>query len=87
VGLVQEPVTPTVESGTRCSVDEAMEDLLDVIPSSGHKEKPQQSGYKDEPQAVPEEDSSEEIKNPPVIQDNLGVLGKSLPEDAYVDDN
>jgi hypothetical protein len=89
VGLVQEPVTPTVESGTRCSVDEAMEDLLDVIPSSGHqhKEKPQQSGYKEEPQDVPEEDSSEEIKNPPVIQDNLGVLGKSLPEDAYVDDN
>lgn len=83
VGLIQE-TTISPETNTRCNLDKAVDDLIDIMPQ---RSKPESySEVKPQTQIVESQESSEEIKNPPVIQDNFNMVGKNV-EDGYADDN
>ncbi|EFA04124.1 uncharacterized protein LOC107398030 [Tribolium castaneum] len=75
------------ESSTRCNLDEAVDDLIDIMPTSySQRNKPEEH-----PQVKPQpnesqESSEEEIKNPPVIQDNFNLVGKENLDDNANDE-
>ncbi|XP_044267278.1 uncharacterized protein LOC123013043 isoform X2 [Tribolium madens] len=80
------------ESSTRCNLDEAVDDLIDIMPTSyAQRNKPEEHPQVKPPQES-QESSEEEIKNPPVIQDSFNLVGKEISEnkgndDGFVDDN